>query len=147
MPATAIRRLTLGDLPALVALEIAAQQDEPWTPQALREELEHVDGDVLGLFLGAELLGHVCLRRMLDELWVLNLATHPDHRRTGVASRLLAAASERAAATSTTLWLEVREGNTAARALYAQAGFELVESRPDDSLAPGLVSETWRLRF
>ena len=35
----------------------------------------------------------------------------------------------------------------AARTLYAQAGFELVESRPDDSLAPGLISETWCLRF
>ena len=34
---------------------------------------------------------------------------------------------------------------TAARAVYASAGFELVESHPDESLAPGLVSETWRL--
>lgn len=36
---------------------------------------------------------------------------------------------------------------TAARRLYAEAGFERVHAWPNDDIAPGLVSETWTLKL
>lgn len=143
-----IRRLLWADLPALVDLERAASV-LPFTQQALQEELAHVDAEVLGKFLhdgsppSESLVGHLCLRRMLDEMWVLNIATHPDRRRCGVASALLVAAGQRAQSTSTSLWLEVREGNAAARALYERHGFDVVGRRPAyyDALTVGAKRE------
>ncbi len=122
-----MRRLGVDDLPALLELERAAQV-LPWTSAALREELAHVDGEVLGVFAPA-LVGYISLRRIVDELWILNLATHPDHRRAGIASGLISAAKDRATS-SAALWLEVREGNAAARALYEHHGFSVVGRRP-----------------
>ena len=89
-----IRRLGPSDLAALVALENAAQA-APWTPQALADELRHDDGAVLGFVSAGSLIGHVCLRRIVDELWILNLATHPQQRRTGIARALISQAKQR----------------------------------------------------
>ncbi|MDP2344783.1 MAG: GNAT family N-acetyltransferase [Deltaproteobacteria bacterium] len=134
-----IRRLGLADLPALLELERLSQLVS-WTEAALRDELTHVDGDVFGI--GDPLVGHVCLRRILDELWILNLATHPQHRRMGIATRLIAVAKQQATSTSTSLWLEVREGNVAARALYEREGLAPVGRRP--GYYPGLPPATER---
>jgi ribosomal-protein-alanine N-acetyltransferase len=134
-----IRRVALAELPALVELE-RISQPAPWTEEALRAEIVHVDGVVVGI--GEPLVGHLCLRRILDELWILNLAIHPDHRRTGMATSLIARAKQNANATSTTLWLEVREGNIAARALYEREGLAVVGRRP--GYYPGIPPQTPR---
>jgi ribosomal-protein-alanine N-acetyltransferase len=59
-----------------------------------------------------------------DEAEILTMAVGPDHRRRGVGRALLDAALEVASARgAAAIFLEVREDNEAARALYAQAGF------------------------
>lgn len=64
------------------------------------------------------------MRVVADEAELLTLATHPAHRRQGLAGAVLASiiASARDQG-ATTLFLEVAEPNEAARALYAVAGF------------------------
>ncbi len=59
-----------------------------------------------------------------DEYEVLNLAVAPRYRRRGVARALLAAVI-----CSGKWFLEVRESNTAARRLYASAGFQEIGRR------------------
>jgi ribosomal-protein-alanine N-acetyltransferase len=126
-----LRRLVVDDLDALAALE-RASQPQPWTDEALLVELVHEDAVVTGAFVGGALAAYVALRRLVDECWVLNIATHPQARRKGLAARLLDAAAARGKAwLSSSLWLEVREGNAGARALYERCGLAVVGRRPD----------------
>lgn len=70
-------------------------------------------------------------RVILDEAELLTLATHPDHRRQGLARAALSAfeteALDRGAATA---FLEVAENNAPARALYCAAGYTVTGRRP-----------------
>jgi len=64
------------------------------------------------------------------ELHVLAIATHPDHRRAGVAAALLAhALAQGRARHCSVATLEVRRGNAPAIALYERAGFRTVHLR------------------
>lgn len=119
---SALVRLTTADLEPLTALE-ARVQPLPWSEDQLLLELVHDDARVLGLLDDGALQGYVAVRRMVDEAWVLNLAVDAAWRRRGLGGRLLDAA--RASATawgSASLWLEVRESNAPARALYQRFG-------------------------
>jgi ribosomal-protein-alanine N-acetyltransferase len=65
------------------------------------------------------------------EVQILAIATHPDHRRSGVGGALLAhALAEGRAARCNLATLEVRRGNAPAIALYQRAGFRTVHVRP-----------------
>jgi ribosomal-protein-alanine N-acetyltransferase len=67
---------------------------------------------------------------VFDELHVHAIATHPDHRRAGIAGRLLAhALDEGRALGCERATLEVRRGNAPAIALYQRAGFRGVHVR------------------
>jgi ribosomal-protein-alanine N-acetyltransferase len=126
----ALRSLVVDDLDALAALE-RASQPQPWTDEALLVELVHGDAVVTGAFVDGALAGYVALRRIVDECWVLNIATHPTARRRGIGARLMEAGTARGRAwLSSSLWLEVREGNASARALYERCGLAVVGRRP-----------------
>ena len=73
---------------------------------------------------GHLLLGYWVAMQVLDEVHVLNIAVAPEHRRQGWGHTLMQALATHAVANGATcLWLEVRTGNTPARALYQSAGF------------------------
>lgn len=71
------------------------------------------------------------VRIVVDEAEVLTLATAPNRRRQGLARAVLQT-SETAARTkgAKTVFLEVAEDNTAARALYSASGYTEVGRRP-----------------
>ena len=138
-----IRTLAVDDLEPLHALEVAAQP-LPWSDDQLLLELVNDNATVLGMLESAHgLVGHVVMRRMVDELWVLNICVHPDHRRHGHARALLDAAMQHGRAKlMTSLWLEVREGNESARSLYAAIG--LVETAKRPAYYPPIPPSTTR---
>ena len=69
---------------------------------------------------GAFLLGRV----VAGEAELLTIAVHPDQRRAGLGGALVAAfLTESRARGGESAFLEVAEGNAAARALYAACGF------------------------
>lgn len=79
---------------------------------------------------GKEALGFLLAWSVADELQVINLATHPDFRRQGVAKLLLSNALERALRERARLvLLEVRRSNQAAIALYRAHGFSVCHVR------------------
>lgn len=98
------------------------------------------------VFLLTEPQGFLLGRVVAGEAELLTLAVAPDARRHGVGGRLLGefltAAQARGAESA---FLEVAEPNTAARALYATAGFVPAGKRrgyyhaPDGSLQDALV--------
>lgn len=105
----------------------ASAFDRPWSAAEI-ETLAHGPGVVVLLAqdgAGAD-LGFVVARRVADEAEILTLAVHPQARRHGVARALVEAAAGLGAAS---LFLEVADDNTAARALYAAAGFAEVGRR------------------
>ena len=70
-------------------------------------------------------------RITLDEAEVLTLACDPAHQRQGQAGRALALfAAQAKARGAASIFLEVAEDNTPARALYARAGFAQTGKRP-----------------
>ena len=112
---------------ALAQLHAAAfAQDRPWTASEFASLLSGPGTLLLGDGR-AFLLGRVTL----DEAEILTLATHPGHRRQGLAAALLerfeAEARARGAARA---FLEVAEDNAPARALYEGRGYGEVGRRP-----------------
>src|SRR5262249_53844871 len=81
---------------------------------------------------GTRLLGFLIFWLVHDELHILNVATHPSHRRRGVAWAVLEAALDRGRQNRCTLaTLEVRRSNEAALSLYRAFGFRAVGIRPN----------------
>lgn len=78
-----------------------------------------------------------------SEVELLNLAVHPQWRRQGVATALLAAMTQHLPAD---IFLEVRAANEGARLLYARAGFTEVGRRPGYYRDPPDEAIVMRLR-
>lgn len=112
---------TAADAPALAALHASAfPPAEAWGADAIRLMLE-----LPGAFgLHRPGAGFVLARVAADEAEILTLAVAPGSRRAGHGAALLAGAMAAAVARgAVAMFLEVSEGNAAARALYEAAGF------------------------
>lgn len=111
-------------LPEISALEQACFS-RPWSLKSLGNAICDPNAAWLVAERGGTVAGYIGMQFILDEGTVTNLAVRQDCRRCGVASLLLEAALERAERLSlSTVALEVRESNLAARKLYASHGFE-----------------------
>ena len=118
------------DVDAVLAIERAAFSD-PWSrgsftsllsdPRVFFAVTENEEGDVTG---------YAVAFFVVDEAELANLAAAPSVRRRGVGGLLLDAVLREARRRGTReLFLEVRESNAAARALYASRGFAEVGRR------------------
>ncbi len=134
MPGFFIRPARLGDIRAILAIE-KESFPTPWSRWTFLAELKQT----VGHFLVAgpstlepwELWGYIVFWVVADEMHILNLAVHPQHRRRGIAWNLLVAALNQAKDQGARVaWLEVRPSNNAARTLYESFGFEEVGRRP-----------------
>jgi len=127
--AIVVRPATLADLDAIVALDAVAFAHTP-VVESIEAELSRSWSRVLvavdpGASAGGGLAGFAVFWVVADEIHVLNVAVHPEHRRRGVGRALLDAMrglTEEGA--SRVALLEVRVSNEAAIALYRSAGFE-----------------------
>ncbi|MBK9031202.1 MAG: ribosomal protein S18-alanine N-acetyltransferase [Myxococcales bacterium] len=100
----------------------------PWPRQTFVDELTRAHGRLIVARAAADVVGYANYWLVADEVHLLAIATHPDHRRRGVGARLLAHVLE-AAATARLITLEVRASNAPAIALYQRAGFVAVSTR------------------
>ena len=129
-------------LDAVHAVEVTAYA-HPWNRRHFHDSLlsgypavmllgEPLPGDAgLPTVPGGEvLIGYLVAMPVVDEVHLLNLTTAPAHRRQGHAQRLMQALLDWACRRQAqSLWLEVRESNAPARALYDRLGFATVGRR------------------
>jgi ribosomal-protein-alanine N-acetyltransferase len=128
-----IRAASSADLAAVAAIERAAFAD-PWSLGNFRARLDDL---FLIAAAGGEVAGYLVAWSVGPEAEILNLAVAPAARRRGTGRALLAEALARlGAAGVTSVYLEVRPSNAAARALYASAGFHEAAVRRDYYRAP-----------
>lgn len=123
VPRPVVRAATSSDLDRIREIEIASFSD-PWT----RHAFERVIGDPRVHFAVAtvdgRVAGYVVAWFVMDEGEIANIAVAPEERGRHIGAALLdhviAVARRRAV---TALYLEVRDSNARARALYATRGF------------------------
>jgi ribosomal-protein-alanine N-acetyltransferase len=124
----AIKRLAYSDLPAVIAVE-RRSFPTPWSLAMFVLELSKPSGVCLAALAGEELLGYLVCSRY-DQVWhLMNVAVAPEHRRMGVASRLIQRLLEEAGR-GLPFTLEVRVSNRQAIAMYEGLGFRSAGVRP-----------------
>ena len=119
-----IRTAALEDCPALAALD-ARCNPSPWSAAQFQTAL-HSPHDYVVVLEGAgqTLAGFAVWQTLFDESELHLIATEPALRRQGLATQLLNEWFQTAAAENLQrLFLEVREGNLNAQALYRKHGF------------------------
>jgi ribosomal-protein-alanine N-acetyltransferase len=130
------RAATVGDLDGVAEIERASFSD-PWSREAFISALGNPNVAFLvvasapaGRGPPPRILGYVVAWFAGGEGEIANVAVAPGARRQGVGARLMDAALDVARRRGVEqLFLEVRESNLAAQALYASRGFELVGRR------------------
>ena len=104
-----------------------ASYPKPWTTTVFHDELDQVGTGHRHYLVarhGRTVVGYGGLMFVVDEAHVTNIAVHPDHRRAGVATRLLGDLAQAAIARGCPAWtLEVRASSHGAQALYRTFGF------------------------
>jgi ribosomal-protein-alanine N-acetyltransferase len=127
-----IRSAQAGDAPAIAALEREALGSDAW-PETLVTEGAAGRVPTTLYFVathGDELTGYAATS-IVDVAELQRIAVAASHRRTGVATDLLARIEEEARARQIDrLLLEVREDNRGACAFYAARGFVELDRRP-----------------
>ena len=121
----AIRPAVALDLAALDEIERQSFADQ-WTTKSFLEYscvVAEIEQEVVGFLVSREIFAGS--RGAPPEREILNLAVAPRFRRQGIAARMLGHELSRRAV----FYLEVRESNTAARALYGKFGFREISRR------------------
>jgi len=126
-----LRAARAEDVDAVLEIERAAFGD-PWSRSAFVDLIGDPRVAYLVADVAGDVRGYIVAWYVLDEGEIGNLAVHDSARRQGIGARLLdgAIAAVRASDVDS-LYLEVRDSNAAARALYASRGFAEVGRRRD----------------
>ncbi|HUG33575.1 MAG TPA: ribosomal protein S18-alanine N-acetyltransferase [Anaerolineales bacterium] len=119
-----IRHMTLADLSQVLAID-QVSFSLPWPERSFRFEI--TDNPASRAWVSesdGKITGMIVVWLLVDEAHIATIATHPDHRRQGIASRLLIHAlhslKDEGAVNSV---LEVRESNASAQEMYRKLGF------------------------
>ncbi len=127
------RRLDLDDLTRIMEIERAAYQF-PWSASMVRDSLQAAHCQTWGMSVPhhSDLIGFGMLSIVLDEVELLGISVLPGLQGKGYGAQLLQFLIEQARrAKADKIFLEVRQTNDPAVALYQKAGFESVDIRQD----------------
>jgi [ribosomal protein S18]-alanine N-acetyltransferase len=121
-----VRAATVADLAAIMELEKRAATAAHWSAAQYEAMFRASDPERVALILEeeAELQGFVIARVVAEEWEIENIAVADSERRRGLGTRLLGELLDLARARgAVAVFLEVRESNRAARALYEKWAF------------------------
>ena len=122
--------VTAAHIPQIEALERQCFS-MPWTAELLQSQMKGSQHEfIAAVSPEGNVLGYVGMMYVLDEGYISNVAVSPEHRRQGIADKLidrLCIICEGLSLSFVTL--EVRAGNAPAIALYEKHGFRRVGLR------------------
>ena len=126
-----IRKMTLEDVPGVIDLD-QKSFSLPWPERYFRYELTANPASRCWVAeLDGKIVSMIVVWLIIDEAHVATIATHPDFRRRGIGTQLLAYALrhliDEGARSS---FLEVRESNAGAQDMYRKFGYEATGRRP-----------------
>ncbi len=145
-----IHPATVADLPAMMALEKRAATAAHWSAEQYEALFRASDPGRVALILweASELQGFVIVRVVGKEWEIENIAVAGPARRRGLGTRLLGELLDLARAKdAAAVFLEVRESNQAARALYEKWAFRESGRRPRYYKDPAEDAILYRLDF
>jgi len=118
-----ISPMTDGDAYAASLIEKICFSD-PWSQNAISDSLKISGSKFFASFKGGIMTGYGGMYIVTDEAQIMNIAVHPDFRRSGYASEILSALLSTAKnCGAERIFLEVRISNEAAKHLYLKHGF------------------------
>jgi ribosomal-protein-alanine N-acetyltransferase len=118
-----IRAATPADAAVIAGIESLAAS-HPWSARAVRDTLEAATGRGWLLVEGDRAVGHLISVVVAGEAELWTIAVTPDRRRQGLARRLLLHAMRAwRAEGAEAAYLEVRDDNAGAIALYTETGW------------------------
>ena len=139
---TVVRTATSADVPAMAAVERDSPLAAHW-PESAYLQIFNKDGPARIAVLAQEhkdapeICGFVIARVAAGECELENLAVARGHQNRGIGSQLVQALAGAARDQSATrIFLEVRESNAAARALYEKCGFAIAGRRASYCVGP-----------
>ncbi len=120
--ALTLRSLTLADLPAILAIEKRGHS-HPCSEQVFSSFLQRASVLALGLVTDKRMVAFCIVSYVADESELINIVVDPDSHGQGLGRLLLQQAIDLLPKHINGMFLEVRESNTSAIALYDSMGF------------------------
>jgi ribosomal-protein-alanine N-acetyltransferase len=119
-----IRPLCPADSASISNILRDSAEAAQWPPESYVKLAASPGGVFLVCEANTEVIGFVAARQVADEAEILNIAVLRDFRRKGVATTLLLSTLDKFRSSSIArVFLELRESNLPARALYEHHGF------------------------
>lgn len=105
----------------------AAYGQSPWSLDQIVQDMNQDSSHYAFVYQQGQLVGFISLLDLVGETELTNIAVHPAYQGMGLAHQLMAHLKE----FPQPIFLEVREGNHKAQALYQSYGFEEIGRRRD----------------
>jgi ribosomal-protein-alanine N-acetyltransferase len=131
MPSITVRRMVDTDLDIVSSIEKEVFTD-PWSRNAFKTDLDNKMAWPMVAEFEKKVVGYSSIYIVAGEVQIGNFAVAPGFRNRGVAKKMMSEIFEKAGESDCrTIFLEVRESNTAAMELYKSYGFVTSGKRKD----------------
>lgn len=113
----------------LSALDKLCVGADGWSADSFRSEAEKDTGHILYITDSGKVIALLSGYHAVGEGDITSVAVHPDYRRKGLAKKLIEKFENSLPEDTESIFLEVRESNCGAIALYEKCGFERLSVR------------------
>lgn len=120
----------------LSALDKLCVGTDGWSADSFRSETQKDNGIVLYIMFGGRVIALLSGYTAVGEADITSVAVHPDYRRKGLAQSLIEHFEAHLPNDTESIFLEVRESNCGAVALYQKCGFEQLSIRKNFYTSP-----------
>ena len=133
-----LRNMQHADINAVCAIEQQVQL-HPWTSSQFADSVDRYQATVIEHH--DEILGFCIMQKVLDEANLLLMAIAPKYQGNGFGAKILNDAITRLGSKCLQVFLEVRQSNHTAIALYEKVGFHQIDLRKNYYPAPNQQRE------